>query len=751
MGGGGKTGIDALVRASGRSPPHGGVHSGLGTRGRSHLGVPTNQTSAPAGATPSRVSGSQERRPRTARRRRATCRQAECAARLLHRRCSAADANERATGACPARREARAPAGQYKNAAPAGAQNARDRARPSEISAQLETAPDRHPDGPGLQARSAQRIERVARKAAMAKNIHRCLVSISMTIPASTLSETLSKLASRHLAAIRNRLDDFDDLLCTAILIEAARVIDYENVLVGSSEDESHHLPFPVFDVMCRGWNPLLHYVLPRLPQIGGIPIQESTSTTRSHARSILQGFGQYAILQKAADMSFHGFLEGNEIENGIRLKFTVGEDSDHFLDQLEAEALEKALGGIESSMTGEMLTADEVDELAASLVFPFETGRGTMVGYDADPRLDAHFIELVGPRILEWRAEAGIHPNIDSDQLNGTDLAAVVMMLTSFYLKHIWIVGVGNKRLPDINYCMSLTIWKRPDELIESISTFTGIDARRIDAALRAIVVTRKDAGYSGSEPTPLMPMLLEISEGFWLAPVSSVFRNPFTAIRMLNEFRNPLTAQSVRKPREQWMTSDLYALFEGNRYQVVELPTRLKRDGQLVTDIDAAFLDMTTGELGLFQLKWQDFASNRLGAIRSRAKNFVERVSLWADQVENWISEFGEAELCRSLKLKVPKGAVPSRVMMFAVGRSGARFKSYGYTLTNEDIAACNWNQFVRLRYEVGPAELVLSEIYSRIFSEQCRVEKRRALPYSFEVDGRTIRFEDMWSAAV
>merc|ERR1711969_245289 len=118
--------------------------------------------------------------------------------------------------------------------------------------------------------------------------------------------------------------------------------------------------------------------------------------------------------------------------------------------------------------MTGEMLTADEVDELAASLVFPFETGRGTMVGYDADPRLDAHFIELVGPRILEWRAEAGIHPNIDSDQLNGTDLAAVVMMLTSFYLKHIWIVGVGNKRLPDINYCMSLTIWKRPDELIE-------------------------------------------------------------------------------------------------------------------------------------------------------------------------------------------------------------------------------------------------------------------------------------------
>jgi len=30
MGGGGKTGIDALARASGHSPPHGGVYSGLG-------------------------------------------------------------------------------------------------------------------------------------------------------------------------------------------------------------------------------------------------------------------------------------------------------------------------------------------------------------------------------------------------------------------------------------------------------------------------------------------------------------------------------------------------------------------------------------------------------------------------------------------------------------------------------------------------------------------------------------------------
>jgi hypothetical protein len=123
MGGGGKTGIDSLERASGQSPPHGGIYSGLGTRGQSPWRS-LERSAAPAGATTSRVSGSQKRRPRTARRRRAMCRQAECATRLLHHRCSATDASERATGARPARREMRAPAGQHKNGAPAGARSA---------------------------------------------------------------------------------------------------------------------------------------------------------------------------------------------------------------------------------------------------------------------------------------------------------------------------------------------------------------------------------------------------------------------------------------------------------------------------------------------------------------------------------------------------------------------------------------------------------------------------------------------------
>jgi hypothetical protein len=152
MGGGGKTEIDALARASGHRPPHGGVYFGLGNERAKPLVFPLMPKNSAGQAFKQQRSGSQKRCPRTARRRLVMWRQAECETRLL-RKAQRSRRSERASGAQPARREARAPAGQHKNAAPSGARSAGQSA--TSLFPLISTAPDRHPNGPGLEAQSA--------------------------------------------------------------------------------------------------------------------------------------------------------------------------------------------------------------------------------------------------------------------------------------------------------------------------------------------------------------------------------------------------------------------------------------------------------------------------------------------------------------------------------------------------------------------------------------------------------------------
>jgi hypothetical protein len=51
------------------------------------------------------------------------------------------------------------------------------------------------------------------------------------------------------------------------------------------------------------------------------------------------------------------------------------------------------------------------------------------------------------------WRNEAGIHPDSMIAGVPGNDLAAIGLLLTSLYLKHIRFVDVGKRKMPEANY----------------------------------------------------------------------------------------------------------------------------------------------------------------------------------------------------------------------------------------------------------------------------------------------------------
>lgn len=571
------------------------------------------------------------------------------------------------------------------------------------------------------------------------------------TAPATLeIADRLDWLARQELDEVERFIGNAPPIECAVLLIEACRCLDHMHVVQKLSAKEQGKLSVHDFDIVVRGWNVLFGLLMQRKGEFNGVPLRESVPELRQALMGMLHFAGRYVLLNRTAEMVRHGMVSAMADGDEIELKLSDRALSDHFHDQVDhgkfAELNAKVMRGYKAVAT-DADSAQHLRDVMGRLTFPWKTPQGVMVGYSADPEIDAYFLDAVTQNTLQWRDDAGIHPRAELGGCSGGTLTTVVHVLMSFYTKHIMFVEEAIKLHPGVNQHMSLTIWKTRAELVTSLLIATKASEEEVSAALDLITVRADDASYFLSEQAPGIPLIIELCDGYLLTPVSGVFRNPFNAIRMLRESTSAAIRNAFREHREEWMAEDLYALFEGPRFQRVSGQTKLRRDGQIVTDIDAAIFDNATGELVLFQLKWQDFTSSSVRTQRSKAKNFSDQVQDWAEKVMSWINQFGAAALCRAFKIKPPDGTEPRLVRLIAIGRSNARFRSYGYN-TAGNMLVLPWPQFARLRLAIGPGQDFFKLLTEAVTNENAVPVERKPLPYVLERHGLRVTFRDIWN---
>ena len=465
-------------------------------------------------------------------------------------------------------------------------------------------------------------------------------------------------------------------------------------------------------------------------------------------AFSLLYRLGVCSLLKEKVDLVRYGIATAEYTDSktiSIRIK------DRNFLspDLLEFSKLNRIRADYPSNSKdlSEKFRVTDIKEKMKALVFPWKTSQGTMVGYTTEPEIDNHFLSLVLEGTLNWQEEAGIHPDIDIKGCSGAHIIAITGLIVSLHLKHINFVMSGLSSIPDVNYPMSLSIWRLKSELIEMISDFTDLPSDIVSNTINLLTVKSDQISFLDNEYTPIIPLFIEIGNFHFLSPVSSIFSNPFHRIRLLEEKSSEASKAIINNPREEWMRNELNHLFLGTRYRYIPKPVELKKNGQLISDIDAAVYDVTTGELALFQLKWQDFSTNNIRQQRSKAKNFTQQTNSWAEKINDWVQEFGAKALLNALQMKNTSPDLTT-IHLFAIGRISARFQSYSYS-TKEQIAAATWPQFIRLRHEIGPAQSVISALHKEILNESKKSIEGKPMPYTVIQDGKTIIFEDMWNA--
>lgn len=586
-------------------------------------------------------------------------------------------------------------------------------------------------------------------------------------------------LADREQVKIEKSLPR-DSLACLGHFIETVRSLDF--IMLGQpGVSKEEKIPFSVvdFNIIDMGWN-LATSMLLRDANFHGFPMLRSTDESRKQIIGLLYQLGIIVQLRRSVDMAKAGLV--NIRKEGPAYIFEItAEAKDQFLDELELEALENIEKKLKTSgitykgwelvnrknfrdtilKVGNYMSVKYESELASYKIKELDShmiplikqwdsgGYGIMLGYDSSPEIDNHFLAFAAELTREWRDEAGINPSAKIGNISAAEVMGVAMYIISFHLKHINFAHLASEKDTQISIPQSLSIWNPIQDLIKDISNFTGIHEEVVKEAINTITLKPSEVGFLKKHTSRFRPLLIQIGSGFVFRPVSSLLSNPLHSLYALLESRDPSFSDRISLYREDWLRLYLNAMFAGTRYQTAEGNIKIRKNGNTITDVDAYIYDTLTGELGLIQIKWQNYFTNDVRKLRSRAKNFIDEINTWAEKIIKWVDDTEVSQIIKTLQLKGSSNKISkSKIYLLGLSKNSARMQGYGYKLNNDRIAVGTWAQFARNRTEIGPAPLVISSLFQKLKEEEaCKIESK-PIPVKIPFANIVLDFKDMWA---
>ena len=373
-------------------------------------------------------------------------------------------------------------------------------------------------------------------------------------------------------------------------------------------------------------------------------------------------------------------------------------------LREAGVEALEANEFSIFSEISGEMdqqlrdqntAIGPSVLELMSPLVSPWEEH---YIQYDTNSFIDQFF---QGQGLL-W-ARGHYEPGQDAFPPNATfgDLRfelyrEAVVAVIGFALKHIAFTSILQTRHTHLDVRNLLTVTAAEPRLHGYLSAaldITEIEARQV---LDTLKLTPQNMQAHASDPAVDIAPFLSINSSTVVVSIAGALSSPF-------DF---MLAELYRRYRKDWdravdvreedFRKELNDLFSAERFAKAERPLKLRIEGSVATDIDAALFDKATGTLGLFQLKWQDPFGTSMRKRNTKMKNFLVETDQWVSTVSSILQETSEV-LNHQLGDRTVRVQDTKRVHLFVIGRHFSHFS--GEASRDSGAAKGTWPQVLRL----------------------------------------------------
>lgn len=278
------------------------------------------------------------------------------------------------------------------------------------------------------------------------------------------------------------------------------------------------------------------------------------------------------------------------------------------------------------------------------------------------------------------------------------------------------------------------LTIYAFDHELREQWGGLLGLKDDEADVMFEVLGISPSDITHLKSSRDCPQALLIRGGDRCWHTPIFGGVNNPFPWMnRKLQRMFRPDWDRAVNL-RESAFRDDLRTLFPEPRFFMPLKPRRLRADGRVLTDIDAAIFDRKTGTLAVVQIKWQDSFENSLTERASRQRNLVKEGNAWIEIVSKYCAGLSSHE--RALQLGLPNGMASSAKIMclFVLTRNGAKF-SGGQTQDNR-AAWLSWFDLLKRCHTLKPGKDPLLELWKS--GRQARRPRGHREVQGFELEG-------------
>lgn len=316
--------------------------------------------------------------------------------------------------------------------------------------------------------------------------------------------------------------------------------------------------------------------------------------------------------------------------------------------------------------------------------------------------------------------------------QIKYDDYVYSIMDFSGYAIKHYYFAHILKEMNPQLILENLFYLCKTKEELIKLISENREVNLDAANRIYECMALGAHNASLYNQTMYCAAPFI-QLSQTQVIQSIAGTLHSPFSFMLQNLNSKYPKEWSINVCNREPLFRKELYSIFNADNYLCIDRGVNIVSEKHGKTDIDAIIIDRNSGEIALFQLKWQGPTYISTRAMHSKSKNYVAETNKWLQIVNDWINNSTIDKISRVLGIS-KKYIDKRKIFIFVLGRHHANYSAD--VIPDSSCAWGQWYQFLSELQYVNPNAPRISQFYKLLIAHSPFKQKYAESPMEFQI---------------